>query len=276
VTTRRRFFEDYVGLAIIVGGFIFTLAGTIASLIFAREYCWIFLLTCLVCVLVSGYIAYDKHRSEAQAKTVHEIERTRLLSEQQAMALRLQEADRKLNEVPLDLLMQVRQIVISASLTDLARVLIDAASLVARQRQLMIGLDGKVLSLQMFSRQGDRLFVLVKMSAAALTHLQLRDPFLLLKKAANGVEDSIAMLAVHQLPDMKKEVAYFVVNAPIPSELEPMVDMATGGDVKGIKGYRIEPACDISRYENLDLSSVEEIVRLLTEDATRRAAGGTL
>ena len=210
------------------------------------------LLIVIANALACGCYSYEKYRGEAKAKADHELERTRLLDEQQVAALRLQDADRKLNEVPLDLIMQVRQIVISASLTDLARVLIDAAALVARQRQLKIALDGKPLSLRTFSRPGDQLFVLVKTSAAALEHFHVDDPFRLLKKLGSGVEVKVATLAVHQLPDMKKEVAYFVVIAPTPSELEPMLAQAGQGDVE-IKGYRVELAYDISRYNNLDL-----------------------
>ena len=81
-------------------------------------------------------------------------------------------------------------------------------------------------------------------------------------------------LAVHQSPDVKKEVAYFVVNSPIPSELEPMVDMAAGGDVEGIKGYRVGLVYDISRYDEFDLTSMREVVGRLIEDTARGTGRG--
>ena len=242
-------------------GFIFTVGGTILSLWFAREHWWICLLIVGANAIACGSFAYTKQKGEVIAKARHED-----------ALVRLQEAERKLNEVPLELLTRVRQIVASVSLVDVARILSSSAALVTRHRQF-VAVEAKPLTLRTFARQGDRLFAVAKAARAALENLRVDDPFLLQKKSSSGVEVVVARLAVHQPPDLVKEVAYFAVLPPIPSELEAIAALAVERNVKGVTDYSVRPAYDITRYRDLDLTPVPEAIDLLIEDAVRGNAG---
>ena len=242
-------------------GFVFTIGGTIACLLLAGVYWWIAPLVVLANSLACGFYAYAKHRGEARAK-----------EEQHATSLRLQEAERKLNEVPLGLLARVNQIVESASFAEFARLLPACAEVICRHKEFM-QVESKPLALTTFARQGEQLFVLAKASGAALRHLRVGDPFVLVKKTSSGVDVALARLAVHQPPDSKKEVVHFGILSPIPPELQPMADLAIQGDVSGVKGYSLRPAYDISKYAALDLASVPAAIPLLIGDIARGVPG---
>ena len=242
-------------------GFTFTVGGTILALWFAKEHWWISLLVVVANAGACGWFAYTKHKGEMIAKT-----------DRDGTLLRLQEAERKLNEVPLELLTQISQIVASVSLMDLARILSKSAAMVDRHRQF-VAVKGKPLPLRRFVWQGDRLFAIAKADAAALEHLRIGDPFLLQKKASSGLEVVVARLVVHQPPDLVKEVVHFAVTTPIPPDLEAIAALAAERDVKGVTDYSVRPAYDLSRYHTLDLASLPEAIGLLIEDATRGNTG---
>jgi hypothetical protein len=169
-------------------------------------------------------------------------------------------------------LTQVRQIVASVSLLDLARILSNSAALIARHRQF-VAVESKPLNLRTFVWQGDRLFAVAKAAAAALENLRIDDPFLLQKKASSGLEVVVAMLVVHQPPDLTNKVVHFAVLPPIPPDLEAIAALAAERDVKGVTDYSVRPAYDLSRYHGLDLTSLPAAIGLLIEDASRGSKG---
>jgi hypothetical protein len=242
-------------------GFVFTVAGTIVGLVLAGQHWWIAVLIVVANALACGCFAYVKHLGEAKAR-----------DEQKTTALKLDEAERKLNEVPLELLAQVNELVNSDSFAAFARLLAESVDVIARHKQFF-QLVGKPLAITTFAKPDDHLFVLAKASAEALQQLRVGDTFLLVKKTPSGVEITVANLAVHQQPDLKKEVAYLVVLGPIPPALEPMVGLANQGDMARIRGYSVRPAYDVSRYEEIDLVSVSEAIALLIGDIANRVPG---
>ncbi len=202
------------------------------------------------------------------ADAKHQAERTK----HDATKQRLQEAERKLNEVPLELLARVQQLVNSASFTEVSRLLAGCAEIITRHKEF-IAVESKPLTLRAFARSGDRLFAVAKVSPVAQEHLRVDDPFELVKKTGGGLEVQIARLVVHQPPNLKDEGVFFAILPPMPPELESIAALAAEGDVQGLKGYFIRPAYDASRYAAHDLSSVPAAVVLLIEDATRRPPG---
>src|SRR5262249_41083976 len=85
-------------------GFLFTIFGTVFALILAQEYWWISVLIVIGAFAASGLFAYQRHQELKHTEQRHQQEFDRLRAEQERTAQRLQETERKLNEVPHELL----------------------------------------------------------------------------------------------------------------------------------------------------------------------------
>lgn len=265
-------------------GFVFTVGGTIGGLVLAREWWWISVLIVLANAGGCFVFAYKAYRSEAQAKADHAAHLAKLVDEhssemkqlqliKQEAEYRREEAERRVNEVPLDIVTKLQSIVQAVSYSDLGRALSACAEIIERHKHFLAAAS-KPLSLQTLTRIGDRLFALVKAPVDALALLRVDDPFVLVKRA-DGVELEVVSLLVHQPPDTKKEVAYFAIVPPIPPELETMADLLAKGEVSRIQRYSIRPAYSIAKYTNVELSAVPQAIALLVQEALSRLRGGS-
>jgi hypothetical protein len=246
VKTVKRFLEGLGSYLFTWWSFVFTVLAAIVALVLAKEHWYIQVLVVVANALGCGAYAYARFCSETQAKAGHQVERDRHVGECQSLNQKLQDAERKLNEVPLGILSNLSRLIESGMFANLGRTLVECAKVMARHKEFL-RLESKPLPLKTFVRRGDQLYAVVaKASPDALNHLRVGDPFVLLvTKDPSGVESIVARLQVHQLQNLKPGGAVFTILVPIPSELEPLATLAIQGDVSGLKGYSVKPGYDI-------------------------------
>ncbi len=244
---------------------VFTIGGTIVSLIIVREYWWISLLFVAASYVALGTFAYRRHRELDQAQAEHRREQDRLRAERQEAVQRAQEAERKLNEVPANILAELQRIIGAHSFKELAGMLVRQADFVERMTSFTRA-SPKPISLRTFTKQGGGLYALAKVEAEAAAHVRIGDSFLLIRRAANGLETTSARLLVHQLPEPGKDVLMFRIVDYLSDELGHIDRLAQGGDVEGMKGYRVRVACDVARYGRLDMHNLAETIEGLANE----------
>jgi len=250
--------------------FVFTIAGTIVALVLVREYWWVSVLIVMAVYLASGRYAYAKHRGLQKAEQRHhaEIEAVRL--EARAASDRVKEVERRLAEVPSDILQELQAVIRAHSHAELARVLLARADFIGRMRGFTSS-SAKPINLRTFTRQGDKLYAVAKADSTALSFLRVGDPFLLVRRSADGLETPSARLVVHQAPEAGKEVVMFEIADYLSDEMEHLDSLAHSGDAKGIRGYAILFACDLAAYEGVDFQHFAvAIARLVDELAGNR------
>jgi hypothetical protein len=154
-------FSDALGKQIFVwSGWVFTVFGAVGSFVLGQANAWIGWL-----VVGTGVLALTAH-----AFALHR--RCRELEEANAKQSEyLREAERKLNEVPLDLVNRIRELVTPQTLSDVAGQLAAHADYVLRVRQFMTAVAGDI-HLRTFFKRDDKLFAIAKVAEVALTHLR--------------------------------------------------------------------------------------------------------
>lgn len=243
-------------------GWLFTVGGTSLALWWAREHWGISLLIVLTFAGAALTFSYQTYRKRAEAETRHESEMSAGRAREQAMADRVQEVERKLLEVPSGILLQLQRVIQTHSFAEMARRLVADAEFVERMRDFA-NASSKPIAPKVFTSVAGELYVLAKAEAVALTQLRVGDPFLLMRRAANGLETLSARLVVHQPSDPKKETVCFRIADFLGDEMNHIDSLARSGDVEGIKGYRVQAACDIADYENLNMSNLSVILERL-------------
>ena len=179
---------------------------------------------------------------------------------------RLQDAERRLNEVPLDILAKVQSLVETSAYKAIPDQLKRHAEIIVRMRSFDNALQKKPLNLRTFTNQADTLHVIARGTGEALQHLREGDPFLLIKTGAEGLATDAAVLTVSQPPNIEKQVAYFAIRRYITDEMGRIQALAAVHDIEGMKGYTIRLPFDVSRYEGLDLSHFASVIDRLMAD----------
>jgi len=243
-------------------GWVFTVGGAAASLWVGKEYAWIGALVLLTGVIALTAFAFQKHKDLKQAQEEHQAATSRLETELRALRERAEIAERRLNEVPANILVQLEATIRAHEFQALADVLGSHADYVARMTNLA-GTVARPITLRTFVKRAGRLFVEAKLDPAALSQLRQDDPFRLEFKSPSGLVTPSALLHVHQL-DPSKELVWFHVAYP-GGEMAQIDALAEKQEVPG-KGYTARPLCDPSRYANLDLTGVAAIIRTLTDE----------
>ena len=159
-------------------GWVFTVGGAVASLWVGREYGWIGTLFAFVGLLALTGFAYQKHRQLRDAELRHRAEKDRLDTDIRAARAQAEQADRKLNQIPADILLRLEQVIRTHSFAELAGLLGDHAEYVERMLSLA-QLMAKPIPLRTFAKRAGALYVEAKLSADALQYLRQDDPFLL-------------------------------------------------------------------------------------------------
>jgi hypothetical protein len=247
-------------------GWVFTVGGAVASLWIGKEYGWIGALCSLIGLISLTTFAYQMHRQLGEAETRYGAEKAQLEADRQAARERADQAERNLNEVPAELLLQLHATIQAHSFEDLARRLERHADYVERMTKVS-QVVGKPISIRTFAKRAGMLHVEGKAEQNAIQHLRQDDPFFLEFKDANALVTKSARLRVHQL-DQRKEIVWFRVVAFLADEMAQMDALADKQDVPG-KNYSARPVCDLRQYASLDLASATAVLRLLTADLTQ-------
>jgi hypothetical protein len=227
---------------------VFTVGGAIGSFVLGQAYAWIGWLFVAV-----GLLALTAH-AVALHRRVRELEATnRKLTEQAA------EADRRLNAVPIAVVEQLVGVVASGASARLVEILVGRIAQVERIRRF-VKLDAKPLNPRTFTKAAGRLYAIAKVATqeqAAV--LVVGDEFSLVRKADSGVFFICARLRLNQSSE-KGEIVFEVLDAAS-GEMTGLSQLADGGDVRGITGYFIQPAIDVTAFPEFSAEAVNAIVR---------------
>src|SRR5207249_3329282 len=117
--------------------------------------------------------------------------------------------------------------------------------------------------------QSGEFYVVGKVKAEALQFLKVGDPFLLLRKSADGLETTSARLIVHQPPELAKEVVQFRITDYVGDEMRHLSQVAQRQDVQGMKGYTIKSALSMEGFGDFDLQATVPVIHRLLDDLAR-------
>jgi len=265
---------------------VFTVGGVAITLLLVEQAYWpVALLVLVVAALLlgSGSYAYSLHSQNQQAETRHQDEMRETTDRHQAelaqtqaehrtATQRLQEAEQKLNEVPLGIVTQLKRVLEEYSTADFGRSLIRYAEFVVRM-QAFARASPRSLNLRRFVRQAGGLYLAAKGAPAALANLRAGDPFVLLRVGTDRLETPSARVVVHQKPEQDKDVVLFRIVAPLAEEIGYIERLAETGEVEGLKGYRLTPACATDDYPEMDASRFSAFLHRLVADLTQTWGG---
>jgi hypothetical protein len=245
--------------------FVFTVGAAIIGLALTTENWWLWasLLIAVAAVASSAFFAYQTHQKAEDLRA--EVAREHALRET---------AERKLNEVPSEMLAVLQRTVAAYAVHELARVLRDRLAYIRRMLDFTEATT-KQLSLRKFVRQGGSLYVIAKAEAGAASHVRPADPFVLVRQSPDGLETPCAMLRVHQPPDVEKGVLYFEIVESLSDEIAHVERLAESVDVPKLKGYSVRIACDLEGYEGVDLRNSEAAITRLVQTWLAESEGRT-
>lgn len=236
-------------------GWVFTVGGAIGSFVLGQANAWIgwlFVLTGLL-ALTGQTIALSRRCRELDETNTKQTEQ-------------LREAERKLNEVPLDLVNRIRELVAPQSAMDFATRLATHADYVIRMVRFA-NATGEI-HLRTFLARDKVIFAIAKVTEAALQHLREKDVFLLVR-SVDGLNTTCAILIVHQTPDPTHGSVHLRLVEHLSEEARAIEHLATTGGASGLMGYTLRPACDTGWYGGLESATIPEVIRRLAEGLER-------
>jgi hypothetical protein len=253
-------------------GWVFTVGGAVASLWIGKEYAWIGVLLFLAGLTALTAFAYQKHRDLQQAQQEHQARTSQWEADLRAARERAEQAERRLNEVPLDLVNRLQEMLASYTFEEAVRLLAEQAEFVARMQRFSQAV-GRPLNLRIFIRQGGQLHAIAKAPSAALEHLRVGDRFRLLYRSASGLETMSAWVEVSQPVNLTQETAAFRFVRFLEEEMGHIDQLARSRDVRSMAGYSLVPDCDPGRYPDLDLSLIRQVLQRLALEIAQRRRG---
>ncbi len=237
-------------------GWVFTVGGAIGSFALGGNYAWIGWLVVFVGVLALTGHSYSVHQRCRQ-----------LEAENGNLTRQKQEADQKLNEVPLDLLNRIREFVTPRSLSDVASELAAHADYVLRIQKFMAALEGEI-HLRTFRKRDNAIYALAKIEESAVVHLRENDVFVLVR-SSEGLRTDCALMVVHQTPDASRDVVHFRLLDLLSDDARALEQMTTAREVTGLTGYTLRPSCDAGWYDSLETSTIPEAIERLARGLER-------
>ncbi len=247
-------------------GWLFTVAGTVFSLVAGGAYAWVGALVAAAGLVALTALAYQRHQELRQAEGRHATEVGRLEGELQTARSRAEQAERKLNEGPADILQRLQATIQRHAFAEVAEGLARHAEYVQRMAALTQVVTRPVV-LRTFAKRAGGLYVEGRLSADAIQHLRQDAPFVLEYKDANALVTTSALLRAHQL-DAGKAVVWFRVEGFVGHEMKHVAALAEKQDVPA-KGDTARPVCDVARYGGLELTNLSAAIRALTAEAQR-------
>lgn len=227
-------------------GWLFTIAGTVAAISIG----WVGSLIALVGIASAVGFAWEKHREQQQAR--QETERIRKL---------LEEAERKINEMPLEALLRIEEIVSIGSTRAAFDELVRHADYVSRMAKFWTS----VLNLRTFVNEAGGLYAVARAEKAVISLLKVGDPFILTKKNSAGLVTDSARLTVHQREE-KNDSVWFRVHSYLGDEMPHLEALAAKKDVAGLTGYSLRPVCRVEDYAIFQFSNMKDLIRTLADE----------
>lgn len=246
----------------VASGWVFTVGGAIGSFVLSQSNAWIGWLAVLTGVLALTGQNFFLHR---RCRELEEI------STNQAEQLR--NAERKLNEVPLDLVNRIRELVTPQSFTAVATRLAAHADYIYRIREFTASAANDI-HLRTFSRRDGNLYAVAKIAAAGLAHLREKDVFFLVQ-STEGLRTDCAVMVVHQTPNAAQGIVHFRLVALLSEDARALDQLATAREVTGLNGYTLRPACDPAWYVALQSDTIPEAIMRLAEGLERERRTGS-
>ena len=250
-----RFWEVLGKQLFVWSGWVFTVGGAIGSFVLGDAYAWIGWLAVLAGVLALTGHSYSLHRRCRELQVGNDD-----------LTVRLREAERKLNEVPLDLVNRIRELITPQSLNDVAARLAAHGDYVLRMRRFVL-VSGDI-HLRTFVKRDKAIFAVAKIAATALAHLREKDVFILVRNA-DGLQTDCALIVVHQTPDPAHGTVHFRLVELFSEEARANEHLATAGGASGLMGYSLRPVCDPGWYGTLESATIPEAIKQLAEGIER-------
>jgi hypothetical protein len=242
-------------------GWVFTVGGAIGSFVLGEAHAWIGWLAVL-----AGLLALTGHSYSVHRRCLELEEANKKLTEQ------VRDAERKLNEVPLDLVNRIGELIAPHSVIDVAARLAAHADYVLRIRQFMLAASDDI-HLRRFVRRDNTTYAVAKIAAAALSHLRENDLFFLVH-STEGLKTDCAVMVVHQTPEPDHDVVHFRLVNLLSDDIKALEQLAaTRGEIAGLTGYTLRPACDPGWYGSLESARISEAIVRLADGLERERRG---
>ena len=255
-------YSDVLGKQLFVwSGWVFKVGGAIGSFVLGQGFAWIGWLAVL-----TGVFALTAH-SYAMHRRCGELEKANTRRDEQ-----LREAERKLNEIPLDLVTRIQEIIAPQSITAIAVQLATHADYVLRMRQFM-AVDREI-HLRTFTARDKVIFAVAKIAETAFRYLREKDLFVLLR-SAEGLQTECALMVVHQTPDPTHGTIHFRLVNLITEEARAIEHLATAGGASGLMGYTLRPVCDTGWYSQIESATIPEAIKRFGEGLERERSART-
>ena len=165
----------------------------------------------------------------------------------------LRETERKLNEVPSEMLAIIQGKLVSHSFSQLASALIKCSDFVRRMQEV-VKFTKKPIQVRVFKCVDSKLYAAGKIPSEAIEHLRIGDRFQMVR-LDDGLETPSGVLEITQPPNRDLDVVWFRLEAFISDELRHVASLAQAQDVVGLKGYRIGMLCNLSSFDGIDLTN---------------------
>ncbi|MEX2120226.1 MAG: hypothetical protein WD847_11585 [Pirellulales bacterium] len=249
-------------------GFLFTFVGTIVALVAAKEHWWICMLLVLGAYAAAGSFAYVQHKA---LKSFEAHQKERIAAGDAAylqMMQRAEEAERSLAGVSYDVLARLDDFCTQHAYLTLGESFAQHADCLGRMQAFLTELQ-RPMDLRVFSHYSGELYALAKIVPAATRHVRIGDPFVLCRLTKGGLEVPAAKLIVHQAPNEATGVVSFRIYSYLADEMGHIEGLARTGDVKGIKGYGIKVAYDLTRYGSTDFDGLAKGIRQIVSELFR-------
>jgi hypothetical protein len=242
-------------------GWVFTVGGAAISLGVGGQFAWIGALCVVTGLLALMTFAHQKHQELRQAQERQEAAKQQYETALRAAVERAEQAERKLNEVSREILLQLQATVEGQSFANQAALVAEFATYVKRMCAFEQA-SGRPLTLKVFVKRAGKLYTNAKLSADAMTPLREEDRFLMEFKNPSGLFTPSAVLEVWQLEPVK-ETIWLRVTEYRSDELKSIEVLADRQEVQA-KGYTARPLCDLALYTSLNLTDAEAAIRVLT------------
>jgi len=251
-------------------GLSFTLAGTVATFIYAKDFVWIPLTLVAGVTIAVVFSGLKAHREAEEAKREAAAERQRRLEVEAraAEAERRQRADveTRAGSLVAETLQGYQRLLVEHSWAELTRLLTIRMEFVKRMRLFAQSLSSPIEVRKIESFAG-RLFVIAKVDAAPMKHLKVGDAFLLVEQAPSGSETRVALLQLNQPPDPARKAAHFLVAGALGEAADTLDSLARAEAVDAVRRYQVRLLVDVARYRSLHIEDAIELIKLLAGEA---------
>jgi len=245
---------------------IATLAGTVATFIYAKDYVWIPLTLLAAFIIAALSFCLQMYKEAEEARRQAEQERRRASESAEAERRHRASVETQASSLVAETLQGYQRILAEHSWSELTRLLTIRMEFVKRMRLFAQGLS-KPIEVRKIESYAGRLFVIAKVDAAPMKHLKVGDAFLLVEQAPSGSETRVALLQLNQPPDPARKAAHFLVAGALGEAADTLDSLARAEAVDAVRRYQVRLLVDVARYRSLHIEDAIELIKLLAGEA---------